>query len=92
MMRDIMAEGDQLAEFRSPSRWFASMRDPPSALGKRALTGGGRASPVRGESWFRSATNPLDAIAPSIRTRRSGPDTAGLFYRTDKIVSYVRYW
>jgi hypothetical protein len=35
MMRDIMAEGDQLAEFRSPSRWFASMRDPPSALGKR---------------------------------------------------------
>ena len=24
MMRDIMAEGEQLAEFRSPSRWFAS--------------------------------------------------------------------
>jgi ferredoxin-NADP reductase len=46
MMRDIMAEGEQLAEFRSPSRWFASMRDPPSALGKRALTGGSGKAPV----------------------------------------------
>jgi hypothetical protein len=48
MMRDIMAEGEQLAEFRSPSRWFASMRDPPSALGKRALTGGSGKAPGPG--------------------------------------------
>jgi len=39
--------------------------------------------PVQRKSWFRSATNPLDAIAPSICTRRSGPDSARLVYWTD---------
>ncbi|MGC1953583.1 MAG: hypothetical protein WA970_13655, partial [Gammaproteobacteria bacterium] len=35
-----------------------------------------QARPFRPESSLRSATNPLDAIAPSTRARRSGPDSA----------------
>jgi hypothetical protein len=50
------------SSLRTP-RHLSSHRDDP-----------GR--PVRPESWFRSATNPLDAIAPSTRARRLGPDSA----------------
>src|SRR5258707_64952 len=70
----------------------ASWRPALLALRRRCSAGGTGSAGCAGPSRAHLITSaqPLDAIAPSIRTRRSGPETAKLFLLDRcKIVSFV---